>query len=80
MRKEVSVRTTLDLPESLLEAAQRVCGAQTKTMTVVMALQQLVNAAKIEQLRALRGRIRLDVDLKALRGERVSGPVRARRR
>jgi hypothetical protein len=49
-------------------------------MTVVMALQQLVNAAKIEQLRALRGKIRLDVDLKALRGERVAGRWPSRRR
>ncbi len=74
------MRTTLDLPDGLLAAAQRACGAKTKTMTVVMALQQLVNAAKIEQLRALRGKIRLDVDLKALRGERVAGTWPARRR
>ncbi|MGH7379130.1 MAG: type II toxin-antitoxin system VapB family antitoxin, partial [Candidatus Methylomirabilales bacterium] len=45
------MRTTLDLPDGLLERARRACGARTKTMTVVMALQQLVNAAKIEQLR-----------------------------
>ena len=41
------MRTTLDLPDGLMEEAQRACGARTKTMTVVMALQQLVNAAKI---------------------------------
>ncbi len=74
------MRTTLDLPDGLLAAAQRACGARTKTMTVVMALQQLVNAAKIEQLRALRGKIRLDVDLKTLRAERVAGTWPARRR
>ncbi|HXZ44874.1 MAG TPA: type II toxin-antitoxin system VapB family antitoxin [archaeon] len=75
------MRTTLDLPEGLLAEAQRACGAKTKTMTVVMALQQLVNAAKIEQLRALRGKIRLDVDLKTLReGERAAGTWPARRR
>ena len=70
------MRTTLDLPDGLLAEAQKACGAKTKTMTVVMALQQLVNAAKIEQLRALRGKVRLDVDLKALRGERVAGTWR----
>ena len=74
------MRTTLDLPDGLVAEAQKACGAKTKTMTVVMALQQLVNVAKIEQLRALRGKIRLDVDLKALRGERVSGTWHARRR
>ncbi|MFZ1061301.1 MAG: type II toxin-antitoxin system VapB family antitoxin [Candidatus Rokuibacteriota bacterium] len=66
------MRTTLDLPDGLLAAAQRACGARTKTMTVVMALQQLVSAAKITQLRALRGKVRLNVDLKELRGERVA--------
>lgn len=55
------MRATLDLPEGLVAAAQKACGAKTKTMTVVIALQQLVNAAKIEQLRALRGKIHLDV-------------------
>jgi Arc/MetJ family transcription regulator len=74
------MRTTLDLPDGLLAEAQKACGAKTKTMTVVMALQQLVNAAKIEELRALRGKVRLDVDLKALRGERVAGRWRARGR
>ena len=49
-------------------------------MTVVMALQHLVNAAKIEQLRALRGKVPLSVDLKDLRRERVAGTWSARRR
>lgn len=74
------MRTTLDLPDGLLAAAQRACGARTKTMTVVMALQQLVSAVKITQLRALRGKVRLNVDLKELRGERVAGTWPARRR
>jgi Arc/MetJ family transcription regulator len=74
------MRTTLDLPDGLLAAAQHACGARTKTMTVVMALQQLVNTAKIEQLRTLKGKIRLDVDLKTLRGERVGGILHSRRR
>ncbi len=74
------MRTTLDLPDGLLAEAQKACGARTKTMTVVMALQQLVNAAKIDQIRALRGKIRLDVDLKSLRAERVAGTWRAPRR
>jgi len=74
------MRTTLDLPDGLLAEAQRACGAKTKTMTVVMALQQLVNAGKIEQLRAFRGKMRLDVDLKTLRGERAAGTWPARRR
>ena len=74
------MRTTLDLPEGLVAAAQKACGAKTKTMTVVIALQQLVNASKIDQLRALRGRVALDVELKSLRAQRVAGTWPARRR
>ena len=74
------MRTTLDLPDGLLAAAQKACGAKTKTMTVVIALQQLVNVAKIEELRALRGKIPLDVDLKTLRAPRVGGTWPARGR
>lgn len=74
------MRTTLDLPDNLLAQAQRACGARTKTMTVVMALQQLVNSSKIEELRTLRGKVRLDIDLKALRADRVGGPWPALRR
>jgi Arc/MetJ family transcription regulator len=80
MQGGLPMRTTLDLPDGLLAAAQRACGAKTKAMTVVMALQQLVNAAKIEELRGLRGKVRFDVDLKALRSERVAGRWPARRR
>ncbi len=74
------MRTTLDLPEGLVAAAQKACGARTKTMTVVIALQQLLNAAKIDELRALRGKIHLDVDLKSLRAQRVARTWPARRR
>lgn len=74
------MRTTLDLPDGLLAAAQKACGAKTKTMTVVIALQQLINAVKIEELRALRGRIPFDVDLKTLRAPRVGGTWPARGR
>ena len=78
--EEWTMRTTLDLPDDLLAQAQRACGARTKTMTVVMALQQLVNSSKIEALRTLRGKVRLDIDLKALRADRAGGPWPARHR
>ena len=66
------MRTTMDLPKDLLEEARRVSGTKTKTSAVILALQQLIDSKKIEKLRALRGTIDLDIDLKKLRKDRTT--------
>jgi hypothetical protein len=58
-----SMRTTLDLPEKILTAARRACGARTKTETIVWGLEGLIQRKKREDLLALRGRLSLDIDL-----------------
>lgn len=65
------MRTTVDIPESLLAEAQRAAGAKTKTATLIIALQELISRRKIQKLRRLRGRIDLDVDLGQLRKHRI---------
>lgn len=65
------MRTTLDIPEDLFAEAVRVSGAKSKTSTVILALQVLINRAKGEKLRALRGKLDLDIDLDALRRSRT---------
>ena len=57
------MRTTIELPETLVQKAQRACGAKTKTMTIVLGLQELVHKAEIEKLRKLKGKIPLSIDL-----------------
>ncbi|HTI38351.1 MAG TPA: type II toxin-antitoxin system VapB family antitoxin [Vicinamibacterales bacterium] len=57
------MRTTLDLPEELLNEAQMTLGFKSKTDTVVMALRELVRRQRLEELKALMGRVRLDIDL-----------------
>ncbi|MHC4471455.1 MAG: type II toxin-antitoxin system VapB family antitoxin [Planctomycetota bacterium] len=57
------MRTTLNIPEDLLDEAMRLSKAATKTMAVVMGLQELIHRKKIEQLRSLRGKVSLDLDL-----------------
>ncbi|MGH9412007.1 MAG: type II toxin-antitoxin system VapB family antitoxin [Vicinamibacterales bacterium] len=59
----IRMRTTLDLPEALLNEAQTTLGFKSKTDTVVMALRELVRRHRVEELKALMGRVRLDVDL-----------------
>lgn len=56
------MRTTLDLPEDLLKEALRVSHARTKTMAIVLGLKELVHRHKIDELRALRGKLSLKFD------------------
>jgi Arc/MetJ family transcription regulator len=57
------MRTTLDLPVKLLEEARRALGFKSKTDTIVLALRELVRRQRLEELKALLGRVRLDVDM-----------------
>ncbi|HSD10154.1 MAG TPA: type II toxin-antitoxin system VapB family antitoxin [Candidatus Binatia bacterium] len=57
------MRTTLDLPEDLIEEARRLLGFKSKTDTVVLSLRELIRRRRLEELKELMGAVRLDVDL-----------------
>ena len=57
------MRTTVDLPEDLLEEACRRTVGETVRQTLILALEELIRRVKREELRGLAGKIRLDVDL-----------------
>jgi Arc/MetJ family transcription regulator len=57
------MRTTLDLPEDLLEEARTALGFKSKTDTIIMALRELVRRQRLEKLKQLMGRVNLDVDI-----------------
>jgi Bacterial antitoxin of type II TA system, VapB len=57
------MRTTLDLPEPLIEEARRLLGFKSKTDTVVVSLQELVRKKRIEELKSMLGKVRLEIDL-----------------
>jgi len=61
------MRTTLDLPENLINEAMRVTHTNTKTAVIVKALEELVRKSKISDLKKYRGKIDLDIDLNELR-------------
>jgi Arc/MetJ family transcription regulator len=61
------MRTTLDLPQDLLEEAQRLLGFKSKTDVVVLSLTELVRRRRIEELKALPGKIELELDIAASR-------------
>ena len=61
------MRTTLDLPETLLEEAMALTHIQTKTDVIKTALQNLIQKEKIRGLKDYFGKIDLDIDLDTLR-------------
>ena len=61
------MRTTLDLPENLLNEAMKLTHTETKTAVIVQALEELVRKSKISDIKKYRGKIDLDVDLNELR-------------
>ena len=61
------MRTTLDLPEKLLNEAMKITCTGTKTGVIVLALRELIRKSKITNLKKYRGKIDLDIDLEELR-------------
>jgi Arc/MetJ family transcription regulator len=57
------MRTTLDLPIDLVEEARHALGFKSKTDTVVLALRELVRRRRLDDLKTLMGRVRLDIDI-----------------
>jgi Arc/MetJ family transcription regulator len=57
------MRTTVDLPEDLLEEARRAVDSKTMRETIVLALKELIKKGKREELRRLAGKIELGIDL-----------------
>jgi Arc/MetJ family transcription regulator len=70
------MRTTLDIPDPLLEEARRLLGFKSKTDTVIVSLQELIRRKRIEELKSLLGAVDLEVDIEASRRR----PARAHRR
>lgn len=70
------MRTTLDLPEDLLEEARASLGFKSKTDTIVFALRELVRRQRLESLKAMMGSVRLELDLP---GSRRRPAIRGRR-
>lgn len=67
------MRTTLDIPEKLIEEARRLLGFKSKTDTVVLSLQELIRHRRIEELKNLLGSVRLELDVSASRRRRRPG-------
>ena len=61
------MRTTLDLPEELLNEAMKATHIQTKTKVIITALEELIRKSKISGIKQFKGKIDLDIDLDSIR-------------
>ena len=61
------MRTTIDLPSSLVSEAMKLSHQKTKTAVIISALEDLVRKTRISSLKKYRGKIDLDIDLNATR-------------
>jgi len=67
MHMEDHVRTTIDLPQRLVEEAMKVSHQRTKTAVIITALEDFVRKNRIQGLKKFKGRVDLDIDLNKLR-------------
>ena len=69
------MRTTLDLPEDIIEEARSALGFKSKTDTVVFALKEVIRRQGVHGLTSLFGKVHIELDLEKARG-RKSGSTR----
>lgn len=61
------MRTTVDLPQELLDEAVSLSNMKTKTSVIISALEEYVRRKKIAGIKKYRGKIDLGIDLAVLR-------------
>ncbi len=61
------MRTTITIDDGIFGELMRFTGAETRTEAINRALSEWLRRKKIEQLKALRGKIRFDADTDELR-------------
>ena len=61
------MRTTLDLPEDLLNEAMKVAHTGTKTAVIIKALEDLVRKSTISDIKKYKGKMNLEIDLDVIR-------------
>ncbi len=61
------MRTTIDLPDALVNEALRCSPQKTKTSLIITALEEYIRKNKIQELKNFKGKIKIDLDLNTIR-------------
>lgn len=67
LKNRNNMRTTIDIPEELINEAMRVTKSPTKTALIKNALYNIIQKNKIKSLKNYKGKIDLDIDLHVVR-------------
>ena len=67
------MRTSLILPDGLVDTARSALGFTSKTDTVVFALREVIRRGRIDELKKLMGRVRFEFDPAELRAKERRG-------
>jgi Arc/MetJ family transcription regulator len=67
------MRTTLDLPEGLIDEAREAMGFTSKTATIIHALREVVRRKRVEELKGMFGAVDIDLDIAASRRRATRG-------
>lgn len=66
------MRTTIDLPEHLIQEALAATQAKNRTQVIIMALEELIRRHRISQIKRYKGKLDLQLDLDSLRNRAQS--------
>jgi hypothetical protein len=72
----VVMRTTLDLPNELLEEALKITNEKNRTSLIVNSVKSTIRRYKLAELIKKQGTIPLDIDLEQLRKRRSESSSR----
>ena len=61
------MRTTLDIPEDLINEAMKITGAKTKSQVIKEALEEQIRKVKRQRLLNFKGKLDLNIDLDVTR-------------
>jgi len=56
------MRATLEIPDDLVKAVQKLSGEKSKTRAITVAMQEYIRQRKAKDLLALKGRVSLSFD------------------
>ncbi len=61
------MRTTIDIPEDLINEAMTLTKRSTKTEVIKEALYNLIQKEKIKEIKNYYGKVKIDIDLDKIR-------------
>ena len=61
------MKTTLNLPDNLIQEGLKITNYRTKTELVISSIKNLIRQKKTQKLKKFKGKVKLDIDLDVLR-------------